>query len=404
MPNLSLAELEALDKAPKNDPPPPKPPITGGDGNKKAADLQDEINKQKNADNSDPNKGGGGSNDDPNKQPNPDETAEQKAARELQEANVAKGLNPDGSAKTPEQVAEEERVRKEEEELDAQDRAVWTEVDKLWGAPLEIKYEDPQGNPIHPNDPQGIFLRERAVADRAVEQFDAYLAEKDPRSYAYMLHRQAGGRDEDFFAQKTVTLPAYEVFKDSVDLRRNVYADSLRIKGIDEDQVKVLVDDAIAKKKLEALSDQAYKDVDKAQKDQVQALARQTQQQAEQFQRSVAALTKNINEEMSSGMRIVIPEAKKGEFGQFVRQHIVEDGEGGFAIMAPIDQKNLSSLLDMLYYYFGKGNLQELVTRQAQTQNVNRLRTSVDRSRKTPNPTSGSDGQNTRQKKTLGEL
>jgi hydroxypyruvate isomerase len=102
---------------------------------------------------------------------------------------------------------------------------------------------------------------------------------------------------------------------------------------------------------------------------------------------------------MTGGMKIVIPEAKKAEFDTYVRDHLQNDGQQ-FFVVHPIDQKNLPRLLDAMYFQFVNGNLSDLVQRNAQTQNVNRLRRHVQQNN-TP-PKSGELP--TSRKKTLGEL
>ena len=92
-----------------------------------------------------------------------------------------------------------------------------------------------------------------------------------------------------------------------------------------------------------------------------------------QYERSVQALEKTLNEEMIAGMKIVVPEAKKAEFSQFVRQHItMQDGQ--FFVAQPIDPKGVGQLLDQLYFSYTKGNLGDLIQRSATTQNTVRLR------------------------------
>lgn len=394
MAKLTLAELEALDnnpnvpaKTPPAPPPPdpvklvdpptpPAPPIKTGTGEPAPANIEEARQKQ---------------------------VAEAETARLATEAaNIAAGKNADGTEKTQAQKDADAAVLKTEEEEEEQDLAVWAEVDKLWGEPITVVYKNEAGEDIHPNDPQGIFLREKAILAKGAEEFETYIQKTDPRSYAYMLHRQAGGTDEEFFAKKTVTLPVYEEFQSSVDLRTRVYADSLRVKGLDESSIKLLVDAAVKDKKLEALSDLAYKSTEKAQQDEIKKLNDSNAKQQQQYQQQVAALSKTLTEEMNSGMKIIIPEAKKQEFSKFVRDHLQEDG-GQFFFAQPIDQRSLPKLLDAMYFLFAGGNLQDLVTRQAQTATVVRLRRNVDKSKQTPTGGAGS-GSDKPRKMTLGEL
>lgn len=390
--NLSLAELDALDKTPAN-PPPPPPPIRPGDGNDNLPNLEAERHRQakeQEAANIAAGKNADGS------EKTPADPA-QKAVEQLAEEqrNIAAGKNADGSEKTAEQLKEEEEsAAAEEDEL-----ALWEDVDKLWGETLEVKYKDTTGADVHPNTPEGIFLRDKAIEARAINRFEEFMQKRDPRSYEYILHRQAGGTDEDFFARKTVTLPAYEEFQNSVDLKSRVVSESLRIKGVPENVIKLTIDDAIKNKTLDPLAEGAYKEVQTAQQKEINRLNAETAAENQRFERNYQILDKSLKEEMSSGMKIVIPEAKRAAFDTYVREHLQNDGQQ-FFIVNPIDQKNLPRLLDAMYFQFANGNLADLVQRNAQTQNVKRLQRHVQQNN-TP-PKSGELPAN--RKKTLGEL
>lgn len=383
---LSLAELDRLPDPDKQQAPPPIPPITGGDGSKTPADLEAERQKQEK---------------EAEQQRQQAQKTPTEIQAELEAKNIADGKNADGTTKTPEQLEADKKAEELAAVAEDNDLALWEDVDKMWGTPLEIEYKTPDGAEVHPNSPEGIFIREQAIANRAVNQFDEYLAKTDPRSYAYMLHRRAGGADEDFLARKTVTLPAYEEFKESVDLKTKVVSDSLRLKGVPENVIKLTIDDAIKNKTLDSMADKEYKDREKAEKDELTRLSNESTQRDQIYDRSVKALEKALVEEMGTGMRVIVPETKKAAFNTFVRERIQHDGNA-FFFAQPIDVKSLPKILDALYFQFAGGNLQELVTRQAQTQNVNRLKRHVDQTKNQAPDRSGDGGG--RKKMTLGEL
>lgn len=382
---MTLAELDALtnDTPPTPSPAPtplPAPPtnIKPGDGTPAPTDLEAERQRQL---------------QNPTPTPAPAVPDPVKTQAQIEDENLAKGLNADGTAKTPEQVKQEEL---EEEE----DEKVWEEVDKMWGTPLEVEYKNAAGEDVHPNSPEGIFLREQGIANRAVTDFEAFLERTDPRSYAYVLHRRNGLPDADFFNTKSVTLPTYEEFQNSVDLKVRVYKESLYAKGMSEEEVKATVDWAVANKKIDTLSDAAYKNSEKEQKAEIDRLAEANRKSEETFTRQVQALNKSLSEEMTGGMRVIIPADKKVDFERFVRSHLAVDG-GQFFFSQPIDQKNLPHLLDMMYFHYAKGNLNELVQREAQSKNVVRLRSNVRRSSAAP---AAGDTPPGKRKMTLGEL
>lgn len=386
---LSLAELEALgttksagDPPP---PPPPPPPIKGGDGTQTQPDLEAERQKQARL---------------AEEQRQQQQKTPEQIAEEQKQANIAAGKNADGTEKTQAQLDADAAELKKQEDEDQDDLALWVDVDKMWGEDLRVEYKLPDGTEVHPNTPDGIFIRERAIEKRAFEKLDRFLEERDARSYAYMLHRQAGGNDEEFFAQKTVTLPEYEKFKESVDLKTKVVTDSLRLKGVPENVIKLTIKDAIENKTLDALAETEYKETDRREKDEVARLNQQNQQQQEQFNRSVQALNKTLTEEMTTGMRVVIPDARRQEFDRFVRERIEWDGSR-FVMAQPIEIKSLPRMLDALYFQFAGGSLKELVVREAQTQNTSKLKRHVEASRD-GRTSKGDEGG--RRKMTLGEI
>jgi hypothetical protein len=94
------------------------------------------------------------------------------------------------------------------------------EMEKLSGVKYEIEY--PEG--VNPLSPEGFVHRDKLVRNKAVDDYEAFLKETDPRSYAYMLHRQSGKPDEEFFGEhKGFILPTTEQLAESIDVQRNVY-------------------------------------------------------------------------------------------------------------------------------------------------------------------------------------
>lgn len=293
---------------------------------------------------------------------------------------------------------------KEDGDTDEEEGNFWDDVDALRGTKLEIdwsKHKDDQGNEIDPTSPQGAYIREQYIAQQAVASFEEHIAKTDPRGYAYILHRQAGGTDEDFFSRKTVTLPEYDKFKESVDLQSKVYRDDLLRKGLDADSAKVLVDKAVTDKKIFELADKAYKDYDKSQKDELAQVTKKLEDEDKAYQKSVAELSTLITNTISGDtMRFLVPDAKKADFDKFVRTHIQRDGDQFFAVQA-LDKDSIGKTLEALYFRFINGDLKSLIQRTAVTQNSKRLQRAAQKSEKTPagGGTGGASG-----KKTLGEI
>src|SRR5882757_2654448 len=270
--------------------------------------------------------------------------ADLEAARQKKEADDAAAAleaakKPAGDAPAAEEPEEE--------------GSVWDDVDALRGEPLEVEWKDDQGAiPEEERDtPRGILARERTLEARAVERFEQTLMKTDPRGYQYLLHREAGGTDEEFFAKKTITLPDYDRFKESVDLQVKVYADSLRNAGLSEKSIKHETDRAVKDKEIFELSDAAYNKQKTDEEKDIVRLNLQLENDRVQYERNVQGLKKAIETQIASkDMGIIVPDAKRIDFLNFVYQRVQRDEQtGAFLFAQVIDQKQLPRQLEALY-------------------------------------------------------
>lgn len=282
--------------------------------------------------------------------------------------------------------------------------SIWDDVDALRGEKLDIPWEDEQG--VIPEDerdtPRGILARERYVEQRAVDSFERHLMETDPRGYQYLLHRKAGGTDEAFFGTKTISLPDYDTFKDSVDLQVKVYADSLRNAGLSDKAIKAETDRAVKDKEIFELSDAAYRKQRADEEKSIKDLNAKLEQDRQYYQQQANGLIKVLQEQIvDKTMNFIVPEAKRPEFLKFLYQNIeYDDKTKQFLWVQPIDARKLPRQLEAMFLQFSGGDLGGIIQREAQSQNTRRLRQQVDKS-KQRQPNHSDDRPN---KRTLGEL
>lgn len=278
------------------------------------------------------------------------------------------------------------------------------EIDKLRGEEIPVnwdEYKDKEGNIIDPLSPEGLLIREKAVEKIAIEKFEKHLMGTDPRAYAYILHRQAGGTDEEFFATKTLDLPDYTEFTNSVDLQQKVYTDDLIRKGVTEKQAKLLAEQAIKDKEIFELADKAYKEQQKAHEKQLDDVAKKLADEQLQYEKSVKVVNSLLEAEISGSgsMKLIVPDAKKAEFNQFVRSHI-NTADGKFYAVQELTKESLPRILEGLFLNFVNGDLSGIVQRKAQTIATNTLRARLGKEKQTP-----SDGTPRHSgKKVLGDL
>jgi hypothetical protein len=262
--------------------------------------------------------------------------------------------------------------------------AFWADVDKLRGKPIEIDWsthKDAEGNAIDPISPEGVYIREKIIEDTAIASYDEYLKKSRPRAYAYMLHTDAGGTDEEFFNFKSVALPEYDEFKESQDLQVKVYKSSLVNMGLDDEAAQLLVDKAFKDGKLFDQAEKAFKAQELADKKMLEDLDKSNKEANEKYLQEVntlnTTLTSMINE--GKGLKIAIPDTDKPAFLQFVKERIHYDN-GNFIIAEKLGNET-ERLLEALYLLHKKGDLSSLIVRKAQQQNTARLKRKVEASK-----------------------
>ena len=312
------------------------------------------------------------------------------------------GLNEDGTLQEGYSKDADGNIVKnvpaDDNEEEEDDDTFWQDVNKLHGQEIVVEY--PEG--VDPLAPEGVYHREKAIMAKSVNDFEAHLKATDPRGYAYLLHRQAGGDDESFFSKKTFSLPNYDEFKDNIELQTRLYRQSLVSKGLPEDSVQVLIDKAIKDNKIFDYSDAAYKAAEKEYADELKDIEATNERNRAEYTKSVNLLSQQLNEKIveGKGLNLIIPDTEKQPFTSFVKEHIEIDN-GRFVIVQPIGD-NLDRQLEALYLLYKKGDLKSLIKREAQTTNVRRLSKVIDKSKSSNKPAGAETPPD--KVKTLGDL
>lgn len=317
---------------------------------------------------------------------------------------------PADPAKTPtvedNQESEEEEPKEGEEtetteEGDVTPEDFWAEVGKLRGD--DFKFEFPQ-DIEDPLAPQAVHHIIKTAEDRAVESFEESMSKRDPRGYAYLLHRANGGDDESFFAQKTEVLPDLETLKGSVDLQQAFYKRALTRKGIDAEDADTLVAKAIEKNKLFGLVEAEHKATQKAQEDQLLQLQKINEENQRRTTGMINKMAATLQERIlqNKGLDITIPDAKRAEFLQFVNSALDLDPKTGrWFVSQEITSDNMAQVLGALYYSMVKGNMDEIITNKANQKAVQKFRLKM-QSDKTKKSTAPDPDKKTNQKPGVG--
>jgi hypothetical protein len=299
-------------------------------------------------------------------------------------------LNTEGKVEVdPDYKPGEETSNDNDDDDDDQAQLFWSKVNELRGVPLEVEY--PEG--VDPLSPEGVLLRDKQVAAEAIQQWESYLQSKDARAYAYMLHRQNGGSDEDFLSEKTSILPSYTEFRENADLQMQVYKSELIHKGLDEETAQIVVDKALKDNKLFESADTAYKQREERDRKALQTIQDHVEQSNKEFQQVVTDTTSKITNVImkGDGLNLVIPEADKTRFLNFVQERLEYDEENKEIILVErLAGNELPRKLEALYLLYRKGDLNSLIRREAAVQRTKDLRLRVQKSASAPAKSSGS--------------
>jgi len=296
------------------------------------------------------------------------EAREQKEKEEAEEAQRLKDEAEEAKKKAAKPAEDPASVTPEDED----EETFWDEVDKLRGGDIpEIDYGD-----IDPVSPEGALIRENFMIDQGIANFEAYIETNYPEAYAFLDHMMSGGKKEDFFkvAEQLVTLPTEPELENDVKLQEDVMVRNMTRKGIPEkviaSTIKTLkADDELEEASKAALTEEAA--WEKQQIDQVRADAEEANKAKSE---AVGQLNTHIDKVVSTGEvgGLVIPEKDRAAFGKAVKDSIRYDN-GKFIAITELTNENLEQFFKEKFFSFKKGNLKELVEREARTQNTKRL-------------------------------
>lgn len=313
-------------------------------------------------------------------------------------APPAEGLDADGNLLEGYERLEDGTVQKiqqppkeEEEEEEEEDKAdpvvedFWAEVNKVTGREVQVDYGD-----VDPLSIEGAAIRERAVREDEAFAMDQHLRETYPRAYAYFLHVKEGGADEDFFTVPSPGIPERQEFLEDPDMQASLVIRSLTSKGVPESVAQSTVDMYIKENKLQEHAVKLYDSVVEEDKLRLAQIEKKAKEQQEEFRKNVESLSSSIQNSINTQMKLVVPDAQRAEFGKFVMDHIQHDGNQ-FFFVTPIDQ-DINSTLDALFVKYKKGNLKDLIEREAKTKAVQRLGQRVARDKQNAKGQGGDEG------------
>lgn len=251
-------------------------------------------------------------------------------------------------------------------------KSLYEQVDELNGIALEVDYQGKD-----PLSPEGVIIREEAIANAAVEDYDAQLKEKFPRAYKFLTHLQAGGKEEDFFNIANNDFSQVNLSKTDVAGQEAVYRQALAIKGISPEQIDTLVTTAKDKGKLFDQSKIELEALQAKQKADEAKLETQKEQAIAAEEKTVKGFLGALEQSIAKGINgIQIPKADVQAFTRFMASNVYYEN-GQMIRVTRLDPATLMEELAAGYFRFKKGDLSKVVANKASNQRAEEVRKKI---------------------------
>lgn len=289
--------------------------------------------------------------------------------------------------KSKKKVKPTEEPEEEEEGEEATEEDFWGAVEKITGNSVDVDFAG-----VDPISPQGVALREKAVAERAVDEFLDQLQAKQPKVYKAFEHAMAGGSIEDLFTPGEKDYSKVAIKEDDEDHAKLVLREYYQKRGItNEGRLQRMIaadeesEEGLVKQAQGALQEmKVSQETEQKEKFEQQKIRKQRQDALDD--KMVGDINTTINSLQLANFKI--PTRKEAEeFSSFVRERLQRDGSGGYLFITPIEPGNLEKQLQTEYFRFKKGDLEKLITTKAITKNTENLKLRIQKEKETPKTT-----------------
>lgn len=270
----------------------------------------------------------------------------------------------------------------------------YAEVSKLRGGDdedLDVDYGE-----VDPLSAEGVVIRERALEERAILNFEAALEQKYPKAYAFFLHTVAGKPAEDFFgsSKNLDEIPTEEQIEASVEVQKDMVLQNLLDKGNSEKHAQALIKLAIEDNELEEMAKTARTEKAARQEAELNKLKEENDRQLEIKNKQITKINTYIDQVVDSGQigNIQIPVKDRKEFAKSLKESVRYDEKTGkLTMVTELSDESVTQEFAKEYFRFKGGDLKELVTAKAKTENVRRLKRTIkpDSNKSSQEPRSG---------------
>jgi hypothetical protein len=249
--------------------------------------------------------------------------------------------------------------------------AYWAEVGK---------YAEVEGLKLEKGlDPATTAKNIEIIAEARVAGFEEYLKTSLPDAYRYLVHVQNGGDRESFFNTEPGLPPAEEVIKGDINAAEAMVRTFYKQQKLDDSDIDAIVaqlktDDKLVTKAL-TVRKTVEEDIQAKTQEKLDAMTKRQ----EKLDKAKTGFIKKVDTIVAKGQvgNFVIPEKDRADFAAFFTGRIAPTEDGKFVVSYELNPEELDVELQKEFLRFKKGNLKDIIVREAKTLNTKQLRLRV---------------------------
>lgn len=289
----------------------------------------------------------------------------QESEEEQEQEEEEEKEEPKSEKKKGKQEKSEEESEEESEEQEETEDSIYKDINNILGFEPEDEFDD---------SPEGYAEYTKKYGENLLAKMEENLQTNFPQAYAYLLHQMNGGKDEDFFKGQTENWDI-ELKEDDEQTQEQIVRQDLKKLGWSDKKVDRWVetlrdDDELYNEAKTALekNQKAKAEADKKRLEEIEKTNAEKKKQIESMSQSISKVI-----EKGSLKNWIIPGKEKENFNNYVRQNVFF-ADGKFFIRREISPESLEDELQGEFFRYRKGNLSDLVERQAKSESAKRLK------------------------------
>ncbi len=250
----------------------------------------------------------------------------------------------------------------------AEGEAYWAEVGK---------YAEVDGLKLEKGlDPATTAKNIEIIAEARVAGFEEYLKTALPDAYRYLVHVQNDGDRESFFNSEPGLPPDEEVIKGDANAAEAMVRSYYKQQKLEDSDIDAIVARLKTDDKLVTKALTVRKTVEEDIQAKTQAKIEETNKRQEKLEKAKTGFIKKVDTIVAKGQvgNFVIPEKDRAEFATFFTGRIAPTEDGKFMVSYEVNPEELEVELQKEFLRFKKGNLKDIIVREAKTLNTKQLR------------------------------